>query len=277
MSPPITASVREWHDVDPARFANEIVPGGCARAAARRWCATGPRCAQGANPPRPWLTTCAASTTASPSTRCSASPHRRKILLQRRSERPEFPAPAAAARHFARVSCWRCSMRRRRRALYVGAVPTPGQHAGFTRENALPLMEPAIVPRVWIGNRVTVQTHYDVSYNLACVVAGRRRFTLFPPEQLDESVRRSARIHAGRPADQHGETRRSRITSAIRDFARRSPPRRWPTSSPATRCSSRTCGGITSKSLDRSTCWSTTGGTTRRRGRARRSKRCATH
>jgi hypothetical protein len=40
------------------------------------------------------------------------------------------------------------------------------------------------VPRVWIGNATHVSTHYDVSSNLACVVAGRRRFTLFPTEQL---------------------------------------------------------------------------------------------
>jgi Cupin-like domain len=69
-------------------------------------------------------------------------------------------------------------------ALYVGAVPTPESMPGFARDNVLPLLHHSIVSRVWIGNRVTVQTHYDLSHNVACVVAGRRRFTLFPPEQL---------------------------------------------------------------------------------------------
>jgi Cupin-like domain len=69
-------------------------------------------------------------------------------------------------------------------ALYVGAVPTPASMPGFTRDNTLPLVDASAVPRVWLCNRVTVQTHYDISNNIACVVAGRRRFTLFPPEQL---------------------------------------------------------------------------------------------
>jgi hypothetical protein len=69
-------------------------------------------------------------------------------------------------------------------AVYVGAVPTPVSLPGFARDNVLPFLDAAIVPRLWLGNRVTVQTHYDLSHNVACVVAGRRRFTLFPPEQL---------------------------------------------------------------------------------------------
>ena len=69
-------------------------------------------------------------------------------------------------------------------ALYVGALPTPHALPGFTRDNSLPLVAPGVVPRLWLSNRVTVQTHYDLSLNIACVLAGRRRFTLFPPEQL---------------------------------------------------------------------------------------------
>lgn len=68
-------------------------------------------------------------------------------------------------------------------AVYVGAVPIAQSLPGFERENVLDLL-PGIAPRVWIGNRVTVQTHYDISSNVACVICGRRRFTLFPPEQL---------------------------------------------------------------------------------------------
>jgi hypothetical protein len=69
-------------------------------------------------------------------------------------------------------------------AIYLGSLPILDNLPRFAAENTTNLLDRAIVPRVWIGNAVTVQTHVDSSDNLACVIAGRRRFTLFPPEQL---------------------------------------------------------------------------------------------
>ena len=55
---------------------------------------------------------------------------------------------------------------------------------GFAQENALGLFGATILPRIWLGNRITTPTHVDEWNNVACAVAGRRRFTLFPPEQI---------------------------------------------------------------------------------------------
>ncbi|MFO7305820.1 MAG: cupin-like domain-containing protein [Gammaproteobacteria bacterium] len=69
-------------------------------------------------------------------------------------------------------------------AIYVESAPIPEHLPGFVQENMQPLLPATVPPRIWIGNAITVQTHFDLNENIACVVAGRRRFTLFPPEQL---------------------------------------------------------------------------------------------
>jgi hypothetical protein len=55
---------------------------------------------------------------------------------------------------------------------------------GFLKEHPLPLLPSSIHPRIWIGNTVVTPAHFDESNNIACVAMGRRRFTLFPPEQI---------------------------------------------------------------------------------------------
>lgn len=54
---------------------------------------------------------------------------------------------------------------------------------GFVDDNPLQTL-PGTVPNFWLGNALTVPVHHDHPYNLACVVAGRRRFTLFAPDQV---------------------------------------------------------------------------------------------
>jgi hypothetical protein len=55
---------------------------------------------------------------------------------------------------------------------------------GFAAENRLTVLPESVLPRVWLGNAITTPAHVDESCNIACVVCGRRRFTLFPPEQI---------------------------------------------------------------------------------------------
>lgn len=69
-------------------------------------------------------------------------------------------------------------------SLAIQSSPARRNLPGFEQDNAMPLLDPAVEARLWIGNRVTVAAHYDPSENLACAVAGRRRFTLFPPDQV---------------------------------------------------------------------------------------------
>ncbi len=54
----------------------------------------------------------------------------------------------------------------------------------FKTHNVLSLLDAGVEPRIWVGTAIITPAHFDQSHNIAVCVAGRRRFTLFPPEQV---------------------------------------------------------------------------------------------
>lgn len=78
-----------------------------------------------------------------------------------------------------------CQNENRPPLLYVGSTPVDRCVPGFRAENDLHLdFDPSFVS-LWVGNQSRIAAHYDIPDNIACVAIGRRRFTLFPPDQLE--------------------------------------------------------------------------------------------
>lgn len=180
---PVPASVREWRDVDATTFREEILPSNqpaVIRGAVAHW----PVVAAGRESPRTLADYLRRFDSGRPADLMWADPAIRgrffynDDLTGLNFEHRTQPLGASVAELLQNIDSPAPP------ALYVGALPVDMSLLGFERENALDWLDPRTMPRLWLCNRVTVQTHYDLSYNVACVVAGRRRFTLFPPEQL---------------------------------------------------------------------------------------------
>ncbi|MBC9032163.1 cupin-like domain-containing protein [Sphingomonas sp. JC676] len=116
---------------------------------------------------------------------------------------PVMEAPAAALGHFGYgpdLSEFSFTKRQRplgetldRIAALAGRAEAPvvaiqmlplAQLPGFAPENPMPLVPGDTTPRLWLGGPVKTQIHNDRDHNLAVVIAGQRRFVLFPPDQV---------------------------------------------------------------------------------------------
>ena len=80
-------------------------------------------------------------------------------------------------------------------SFYIGSTDLDFFLPGLRGENGLPAHLAPFdkyppIASIWIGNRTVASTHYDFSNNIACNLVGRRRFTLFPPNQI-------ANLHPG--------------------------------------------------------------------------------
>lgn len=72
-------------------------------------------------------------------------------------------------------------------SVYAGALPLAKHLPDFLAHNPPPAVLGSGVPMLaslWLGNRTRTAAHWDLPSNLACVIGGRRRFLLFPPDQV---------------------------------------------------------------------------------------------
>lgn len=75
-------------------------------------------------------------------------------------------------------------------AFYAGSTDMQTFFPGMIEGDSLALSEPVFeqyppLVSLWMGNRTTAAIHYDMSHNIAACMVGKRRFTLFPPDQID--------------------------------------------------------------------------------------------
>lgn len=66
----------------------------------------------------------------------------------------------------------------------IQSVRVKDHFPGLAQELNNPLLPSDNHPFIWLGNDLTVAPHFDEASNIAVVVAGKRRFTLFPPDQI---------------------------------------------------------------------------------------------
>ncbi len=69
-------------------------------------------------------------------------------------------------------------------SIFLGGTHLSQYLPGFTQHNPpVPIPSESIRNGLWVGNQTRVAIHQDLPLNIACCVAGKRRFTLFPPAQ----------------------------------------------------------------------------------------------
>ena len=183
MPPQASQPIAEWHDVDERTFREESSPSTGRRCCAG-WSRPGPPCRQHSASHADVVRYLTAFDNGSPVDAILMPPQARgRIAYNDAMDAVNFAhrrLPVSAI--IEQLS--RYALFDNPPSVAVQSALIPECLPGFAAENRLPVLDEAVAPRIWLGNRVTVPAHVDESDNVACVVAGRRRFTLFPPEQV---------------------------------------------------------------------------------------------
>jgi hypothetical protein len=68
--------------------------------------------------------------------------------------------------------------------IYLASIDVHDFFDGLHEANHVDLGNRDCLASIWIGTQTRIAAHNDFPQNLACVAVGRRRFTLFPPDQF---------------------------------------------------------------------------------------------
>src|SRR3546814_20085018 len=78
------------------------------------------------------------------------------------------------------------------RTVYLGSIDIPSHFDGLDEANPIDLGARDPHRSIWIGTRTRISAHNAFPDNLACCAVGRRRFTLFPPDQFANQIGRAS-------------------------------------------------------------------------------------
>jgi len=175
----------EWHDVDAALFENTIRPRGrpaILRGLVRDW----PAVAAGRASPRALTTYLQTFYGGLPAPLFEAPPEiNGRFFYNATLDGFNFESKRALLTEvLERLN--RDLGKRSAPAIYAGSVSLPIYFPGFAQANNLRrlITVESVLESIWIGNRTCIAAHFDNTENIACVVAGTRRFTMFPPDQI---------------------------------------------------------------------------------------------
>jgi hypothetical protein len=68
--------------------------------------------------------------------------------------------------------------------IYIGSTSINQVLPELVKQTTMHKNFPVSIYNLWMGNKSKVAAHFDFLQNLACCVVGKRRFTLFPPEEV---------------------------------------------------------------------------------------------
>jgi hypothetical protein len=68
--------------------------------------------------------------------------------------------------------------------VYLASIDVHQFFTGLHEANHVELGTRSCLASIWMGTQTRIAAHNDFPDNLACVAVGRRRFTLFPPDQF---------------------------------------------------------------------------------------------